>query len=84
MNDSSTLARAMPSVERAIDEDRAAIGVARLKANATSRMPTSIVIGVFSSGSTSQRTCSLSISLCSRIGSSTTLSRNVAPADTYR
>ncbi len=83
-NDSITLASAMPSVERVTVLASEEIGAARLNANTTSTMPTSIVVGMLISGSTSQRTSRRRISRCSRNGSSSTLSASVSPADQYR
>ena len=82
--DNNTLASAIPSVPRAIEADRPAIGVARLKAKITSTMPASSVVGMLISVSTSQRTFSRSITRCRSHGIRNTLSASVSPADRYR
>ena len=81
MKDSSTQASAMPSVLCAMDEDSLAIGSARLKANTTSRMPISMVVGILISVSTSHLTLRRSIKRCNRIGITITLVTSVNAAE---
>ena len=60
--DSMTQASAMPSVARVTVLASCVIGTARLKEKTTSTMPTSIVVGMLISGSTSHLTSSCRIS----------------------
>ena len=80
-NASSTVAIAMPSVLFVMVPAISEIGVARLNAKMTSAIPISIVVGMFKSGSTSQRTLSARVSRCRIHGSSSTLSTSVSSAD---
>jgi len=81
MNDSSTQASAMPSVLRATEADNAEIGAASVNAKMTSTMPTSMVVGMLSSGSTSHLTARRWISRCSSHGSSSTFRTSVSAAE---
>src|SRR3989338_8354344 len=83
-NDSSTLAIAMPSVERVSVFAICEIGAASEKAKMASPMPTSMVAGILIRVSTSQRTFNRSISRCSTHGMRITLSSTVRPAEKYR
>ena len=74
----------MPSVARVTVLASCEIGTARLNENTTSTMPTSIVVGMLISGSTSHLTSSCRISRYSSHGSRITLSSSVSPADQYR
>ena len=84
MKDNITHASAIPSEPPASESDRRDTGKARLKAKITSAMPTSMVVGMFSSVSTSQRTLSLAIMRCSIQGIKITLSTSVSAPETYR
>src|SRR6266480_4528412 len=84
MNESSMLASAMPRVERVTVPASCEIGAARLKARITSRMPTSIVIGMLIRVLTSHFTFSLRIRRCRIHGSRVTFSTRVTAAETYR
>ena len=74
----------MPSVERVMVLAICEIGVARLKAKMARPMPASIVVGILSSVSMSQRTESRSISRCKSHGISITLRASVSAAEKYR
>src|SRR6267378_3467371 len=84
MNESSMLASAMPRVERVTVPASCEIGAARLKARITSRMPTSMVVGMLIRVSTSHFTFSLRIRRCRIHGSRMTFSTRVTAAETYR
>jgi hypothetical protein len=81
-NESSTLARAMASVLRVRVPAIWEIGVASANAKITSAIPTSIVVGMLISVSTSQRTSSRLMARCSTKGMTITLSTTVIAADT--
>ena len=75
------MAIAMPSVLRVTVLASCEIGSARLKANTTSAMPISMVVGMLISVSTSHLMFSLRISRCSIQGSAITLSTRVSAAE---
>src|SRR5271169_6824965 len=83
-NASITLAMAIPSVDRVTVLASCWIGAARLKAKTTSTMPISMVVGMLSSPSTSQRTSSLRTKRCRSHGSRATLTISVKAAEPYR
>ena len=79
--ESSTQASAMPTVERMVVPESCEIGCATLKETITSRMPTSIVVGMLSSVSTSHLTDSRRIRRCRIQGRASTLRSKVSAAD---
>ena len=79
--ESSTLARAIPSVERVSVVAICEIGVARAKANITRPIPISMVVGMLMRVSMSQRTNRRSIRRCSTQGMRITLSNTVIRAE---
>ena len=60
------------------------IGRARLKAMITTTIPTSMMVGMFSRVSMSQRMLSRSINRCSSQGSTITLRPRVSTAEKYK
>ena len=80
-NASSSAASAIPSVPRVTVPASSDTGCARLNARMTSSSPTSIVVGMLISVSTSHFTSSRRMSRCRIHGSRNTLSASVRPAD---
>src|SRR5574341_100371 len=77
-------ASAMPRVERVIVLAICEIGVASANAKIARPMPASMVVGMLSSVSMSQRTFSWSMIRCSTQGIRTTFSTTVRAAEKYR